>query len=394
MLIFSLLFFSQVQLEVKTTSHGLKHDANESIASHKKLIGINRKLSLESSVPSREKVVHKEGSRVPQDQMEVEGADKLLKDKPNKCNQSQEKLCGSRRKLSLGALSQSQNKSDNDIEKVVPNYCPSVEPQNLPVPSSGSFVPLSGNPCKQGLPQSQDDELIDDIINMRSKRLCQSGSKQSLGSLDSSEMIKESRNEMIATPQLPRPQLHSGGLSEPLPVAPALDSVKRQPHEDMIEGMGNGSMDTSRKKLRLGGKKLSLGFRGSLQTQGKDNKENVVPQMSEYNGSGSKNRGDNAIAQLEVNNSNMLPHSLSVSSCPSKSLPNQHQDFRGDEKHHEDYTDIAGATKKKKAEEPARPESEAVIVLDSEDSEEEKTVPAKTKSVLARKRLGKWRVRT
>lgn len=389
MLTFSLLFFSQVQLEVKTTSHGLKHDANESVAIHKKLIGINRKLSLESSVPSCEKFVHKEGSRVPKDQMEVEGADKLLKDKPNKCNQSQEKLCGNRRKLSLGALGQSQNKSDNDIEKVVPNHCPSVEPQNVPVPSSGSFVLLSRNPCKQGLPQSQDD-----IINMRSKRLCQSGSKQSSGSLDRSEMIKESRNEMIATPQLPRPQLHSGVLSEPLPVAPALDGVKRQPHENMIDGMGNGCIDTSRKKLRLGSKKLSLGFRGSLQTQGKDNKENVVPQMSEFNGSGSKNLGDNAIAQLEVNNSNMLPHSLSVSSCPSKSLPNQHQDFWGDEKQHQDYTDIAGATKKKKAEEPARPESEAVIVLDSEDSEEEKTVPAKTKSVLARKRLGKWRVRT
>ncbi|KAM5547730.1 hypothetical protein ABKV19_001948 [Rosa sericea] len=384
---------SVVQLEVKATSHGLNHDANQSVASHKKLIGISRKLSLESSVPACERDAHKEAMEVPKDQIEVEGTEELLKDNPNKCNQSQEKLCGSRRRLSLGALSQSREKSDNDIEKV--NQCPSVELQNLPV------LPLSGNSYKQGLLRSQDGKLVDDNINMGSKRPRQFGNKQSLGSLSTSQVIRENKDEMIVTPQILPSHSHTNVLSEPLPAAPAIDSVKRQPNKDMMDGMGNGSLDASRKRLCLAGKKLSLGFRGSSQMQGKDNKEILMPQMSEYNGSGSKNGGENGshkkfgIAQLEENNSNMHPHSHSVSSNSSKSHPKQHQDFRAAEKQHQDITDITKASKQKKAEEPARPESESlIIVLDSEDSEEEKTIPAKSKSVLARKRLGKWRVRT
>ncbi|KAM5547731.1 putative ubiquitin-conjugating enzyme E2 37 [Rosa sericea] len=383
----------KVQLEVKATSHGLNHDANQSVASHKKLIGISRKLSLESSVPACERDAHKEAMEVPKDQIEVEGTEELLKDNPNKCNQSQEKLCGSRRRLSLGALSQSREKSDNDIEKV--NQCPSVELQNLPV------LPLSGNSYKQGLLRSQDGKLVDDNINMGSKRPRQFGNKQSLGSLSTSQVIRENKDEMIVTPQILPSHSHTNVLSEPLPAAPAIDSVKRQPNKDMMDGMGNGSLDASRKRLCLAGKKLSLGFRGSSQMQGKDNKEILMPQMSEYNGSGSKNGGENGshkkfgIAQLEENNSNMHPHSHSVSSNSSKSHPKQHQDFRAAEKQHQDITDITKASKQKKAEEPARPESESlIIVLDSEDSEEEKTIPAKSKSVLARKRLGKWRVRT
>ncbi|XP_061993476.1 probable ubiquitin-conjugating enzyme E2 37 isoform X2 [Rosa rugosa] len=388
----------KVQLEVKTTSHGLNHDANQSVASHKKLIGISRKLSLEFSVPACERDACKEGREVPKDQMEVEGAEKLLKDNPDKFNMNQEKLCGSRWKLSLGALSQSQEKSDNDIQKL--DHCPSVELQNLPVPSSGSLLPLSRNSYKQGPHPSQDSKLVDDNINMGSKSLRQFGNKQSLGSLSTSQVISETKDEMIVTPQILPSYSHTNVLSEPLPAAPVVDSVKRQPNKDMMDGMGNGSIDTSRKRLCLAGKKLSLGFRGSSQTQGKDNKETVVPQMSEYNGSVSKNCGENGshkkfgIAQLEENNSNIHPHPHSVSSYPSKSLPKQHQDFRAAEKQHQDYTDITGATKQKKGKETARPECEAVIVLDSEDSEEEKTIPAKSKSVLARKRLGKWRVRT
>ncbi|KAL6221794.1 hypothetical protein ACLB2K_005189 [Fragaria x ananassa] len=413
-------------LEVKTSSHGLKHDANLSVTSHKKLIGMSRKLSLESSVssvPACERDAHKE---VPKDQMEVEGSEKLLKDNPNKCNLSQEKLCGSRRKLSLGSFSQfqeksdhgiennlsqeelcgsrrklslgsfsqSQEKSDNGIGKV--DHCSFVEQQNVPMPS-GTYLPLSGNTYKPGLHPCQDSKLVDDTINMGSKRP-RFGNKQSLGSLSANQMISEKKDEIIVTPQLPPSQPHTNVLSEPLPAAPALDRVKRQPNKDMIDGTGNGSSDTSRKRLCLAGKKLSLGFRGSSQTQGKDNKENVVPQMSEYNGIGSKNGDENAthkklgIAQLEENNSNMHLHSHSVSSNPPKSLPKQHQDLRAAEKQHQDYPDTTTTTKQKKAEEPSRPEAESVIVLDSEDSEEERTVRVKSKPVLARKRLGRWRI--
>ncbi|KAL6226470.1 hypothetical protein ACLB2K_000432 [Fragaria x ananassa] len=85
---------------------------------------------------------------------------------------------------------------------------------------------------------------------------------------------------------------------------------------------------------------------------------------------------------------------MHLSSNPSKSLPKQHQDFRAAEKQHQDYTDTTATTKQKKAEEPSILESESVIVLDSEDSEEENSSRVKSKPVLARKRLGRWRVRT
>ncbi|XP_050375602.1 probable ubiquitin-conjugating enzyme E2 37 [Argentina anserina] len=388
---------SMVQLEVKTSSHGLKHDVNQSVTSHKKLTGISRKLSLESSVPACKRDAHKEGREAPNDQMEVEGTERLLKDNPNKCNLSQEIICGSRRKLSLGALSQSQEKSDNDIENI--DHCRSVGQQNLPVPSSASVVLLSGNTYKEGLNPSQDGKFVGHNINLGSKRLRQFGNMQSLGSINTSQVIGENRDEMIVTPQPPPPHSHTNVLSEPLPATSALESVKHLPSKDTVDEMGHNSTDTSRKRLCLAGKKLSLGFRGSSHMQGKDNKENVLPQMSKYTGSGATDGGENAmhkkigIAQLEENSSNMLQNSHSVSSNPSKFLPKQHQDFRPAEKQHQDYPDIIGATKQTKAEEPVRRESESVIVLDSEDSEEENTGRVKSKPVLARKRLGRWRVR-
>ncbi|KAL6187594.1 hypothetical protein ACLB2K_038992 [Fragaria x ananassa] len=85
----------------------------------------------------------------------------LLLSEPNPddglmCEAGQQKLCGSRRKLSLG-VSQSQEKSDNDTEEM--DQCPSVELQNICVPSLGSVLPLSENTYKQGLHPSQESKL-------------------------------------------------------------------------------------------------------------------------------------------------------------------------------------------------------------------------------------------
>jgi len=224
-----------------------------------------RKLSLESYVPACERDAHTEEIKVHKDRLDVEGANNLLKDAANKCNPSQEKLCGSRRKLSLGALSQSQEKSDLDTEKM--DLCPSVELQNLPVPSSGSVLPLSGNSDKRVLQPSEDSRPVYDNINMGSKKLRQFGNKQSLLSLSTSKAVGENKDEMIVPSQLPPSDSHTNVSSEPLPPAPALESVKRPPNKDMMDGMVNNSIDTSRKKLCLVGKKLSLGFRGSSQTR-------------------------------------------------------------------------------------------------------------------------------
>lgn len=402
-----------VQLEVETTKHEPKHESDEFVVSDKKVSGGSRKLSLEASGQTKKRDANGEGNQVPKDQLflsdfgnqiEEEGTEKAVKDTLDKCNQSQEKkLCGSRRKLSLESLGQFQKKSDNDMENVVPNNnCSSFKPQSLPVPSSGSLVPQSGNSHKQGLHQSQESKLADDNIGMRSKRVRKFGKNLSLGSLNTSRMIDEN----IVIPQLSPSQSHCNALSEPLPMAPALGNVtKLQPHKDLVDGIGNGSIGTSCKKLCLAGKKLSLGFRGSSESHGKVDKENVAPQVTENSDAVSKNGGINAsytkcgMDQSEEKNSrNMLPQSQkSVSSYPSKSVPKQEQNLRWDEKQQskQGYNcDITKVIKQKESEGPSISESEAVIVLDSESSDEERRIPPRSKSLLARKRMGKWRIRS
>ncbi|VVA10606.1 PREDICTED: ubiquitin-conjugating enzyme [Prunus dulcis] len=395
-----------VQLEVETTKHEPKHEADEFVVSDKKVIWGSRKLSLEASGQTKKRDANEEGNPVPKDQLflsdfgnqiEEEGTEKAVKDTLDKCNQSQEKkLCGSRRKLSLESLGQFQKKSDNDMENEVPyNHRSSLKPQSLPVPSSGSLVPQSGNSHKQGLHQSQESKLADDNIGMRSKRVRKFGNNLSLGSLNTSKMIDEN----IVIPQLSPSRSHCNALSEPLPMAPALGSVtKLQPHKDLVDGIGNGFIGTSCKKLWLG-------FRGLSESHGKVDKENVAPQVTENSDAVSKNGGINVsytkcgIDQLEAKNSgNMLPLSQkSVSSYPSKSVPKQEQNLRWDEKQQskQGYNcEITKVIKQKESEGPAISESEAVIVLDSESSDEERRIPPRSKSLLARKRMGKWRIRS
>ncbi|KAM1201532.1 hypothetical protein ACFX2J_017621 [Malus domestica] len=384
-----------VLLEVKASIHESKHEAEESaVSSHKKVIGGSRKLSLESSGQTQKRDVCGKGNEVPKVQlfasdfgnkMEVKGTEKLLEDK---CSQSQEKICGSRRKLSLEALSQPEKKSDG-MENVVANHRSSLKLQNLPVPSSGSVALQSGNSYKQGLHQSQDSKLIDDNTGVRSKRLRQFENKQSLASLNTSQIFDENNDKKFITPQLPPSVSHSDALSEPLSAAPALDSINSQPHKDLIDGMGNGSVGISCKKLCLAGKKLSLGSRGSSEAHGKANKENVAPKLTE-------NHTECEMAHLqENNNNNTLPQPRSISSYPSKALPEQQQNLKRDEKQQsdEDYNCgiAAGINKQKEGKKLAMCEAEAVIVLDSESSDEERSRPAMTLSVLARKRMGKWR---
>ncbi|XP_068319176.1 uncharacterized protein [Pyrus communis] len=386
-----------VLLEVKASIHESKHEAESAVSSHKKVIGGSRKLSLESSGQTQKRNVCGKGNEVPKVQlfasdfgnkMEVKGTEKLLE---HKCSQSQEKICGSRQKLSLEALSQPEKKSDG-MENVVPtNHRSSLKLQNLPVPSSGSVVLQSGNSYKQGLHQGQDGKLIDDSTVVRSKRLRLSENKQSLASLNTSQIFDETNDKKFITPQLLPSVSHSDALSEPLSAAPALDSIYSQPHKDLIDGMGNGSVGISCKKLCLAGKKLSLGSRGSSEAHGKANKENGAPKVTE-------NHTKCEMAHLqENNNNNILLQPRSLSSYPSKALPKQ-QNLKRDEKQQsdEDYNSgiAAGINKQEEGKKLAMCEAEAVIVLDSESSDEERSRPAMTISVLARKRMGKWRVRT
>lgn len=419
-------------MEVETTDNHLKQEANDYVVSHKKMCVISKKLSLESSGPSQKRDDYVEGNEASngllflsksENQTEVEGTKSQLEDVLHKFNWSREKLSGKRHKLSLEAFSQSQ-KNDGE-ESVVPNHHLSHTPQNLYVASFGALVPQIGNSENLELQQCEDNKSVDDNINLRPKKLHGICQDQPLGSL---EIIDGGKEKMNATTQLLPSETHSNTPTEASSRLQALNHIQVQPQ--------NYLMGMNRNKLCLVGKKLSLGFACSSETKEKDNKENTEPvhtipllhssissvaisttptvsEMSEDHKRGSgngvlteslKKYGSGRKLSLglqapfqERNNNNIQPlsHPQSLSTDQSKPLPlheckeyqKQHSD--GD---HNDIDTSAGEIKKQETEKP--PTSDAVIVLDSEDSEEERVVSARSKSLLTRKRLGKWKLRT
>ena len=176
-----------------------------------------------------------------------------------------------------------------------------------------------------------------------------------------------------------------------------------------------------------------MGFRGLSQTQAKDNKENVIPvhqtplshpkspsmnssmppmvsKLGKYNESGSGISGLNVnykncrigrklslgpLTQLQGSNDDnrqLLSLSQKLSEDPSNDLPMQ-QDFSCDDKlklNNDHHVKIDEDTKQQNTDISPIPES--VIVLDSEDSEDEGYVSLR-KSLLARKRIGKWKAK-
>ncbi|KAL4653869.1 hypothetical protein ACB092_01G337300 [Castanea dentata] len=421
-------------MEVKTAGMESRHEVNEYGVSHKKLCGTRWKLSLESSGSTLKRDGDGKLNEVPndhpvpsnyKDQRELEGTRKGPIDMNDEYNQGQDKLCETRQKLSLETFGQFQNRDGHDKESLVLNRCPSPKPQKPFVASSGSSMKV-GNHYDH---EEQGSKSINDSINMRSKKLTV-GEKQPQGISSDTCQIRDGCNEeMIVIPQPSPSEFHSYASHETLPLPMAAKHIEL-PHKGFINGMGNGNNGINSKKLCSVGKKLSLGFRGLSQIQEKDNKENVVPvhqtslshpkstslssstplmvsKAGKHFESGSEISGFNVsykncgisrklslgpLTQLQGSNDDnrqLLSFSQKLSEDPSKGLPLQ-QDCGCDNKqklNHEHNVKIDEGTKQQNTEDKS-PVSESVIVLDSEDSEDEGYVSLR-KSLLARKRIGK-----
>lgn len=415
-------------MEVETTDNDLKQEANKYVVSHKK---IYKKLSLESLGTTHKRDDYVEGNEASngllflsksKNRTEVEGTKSQLEYELHKFNWSQEKLSGNRRKLSLEASSQSQ-KNDGE-ENAVPNHHLSHTPQDLYVASFGPpLVPQVGNSYKLELQQCEDNKSVDDNINMRPKKprgICQD---QPLGSL---EIINGGKEKMNATTQLLPSETHSN-TTEASSRLKALNQIQVQPRNDL--------MGVNCKKLCLVGKRLSLGCTGSSETQEKDNRENMeplhtkpllhsssssadlstTPTVSEMSEDHKRGSGNGVLTESlekygtgrklslglqaqfqERNNNNIQPLSYSLSLSADQSEPVPLHECKEYQKQHsdEDRNDIDTSAGEIKRQETEKTEtSEAVIVLDSEDSEEERVVSARSKSLLTRKRIGKWKLR-
>ncbi|KAM3761790.1 hypothetical protein ACB098_01G295000 [Castanea mollissima] len=422
-------------MEVKTAGMESRHEVNEYGVSHKKLCGTRWKLSLESSGSTLKRDGDGKLNEVPndhpvpsnyKDQRELEGTRKGPIDMNDEYNQGQDKLCETRQKLSLETIGQFQNRDGHDKESLVLNRCPSPKPQKPFVASSGSSMMKVGNHYDH---EEQGSKSINDSINMRSKKLTV-GEKQPQGISSDTCQIRDGCNEeVIVIPQPSPSEFHSYASHETLPLPMAAKHIEL-PHKGFINGMGNGNNGINSKKLCSVGKKLSLGFRGLSQIQEKDNKENVVPvhqtslshpkspslssstpsmvsKAGKHFESGSEISGLNVsykncgisrklslgpLTQLQGSNDDnrqLLSLSQKLSEDPSKGLPLQ-QDCGCDNKqklNHEHNVKIDEGTKQQNTEDKS-PVSESVIVLDSEDSEDEGYVSLR-KSLLARKRIGK-----
>lgn len=374
-------------MEVNTKENEAKTEGNEYVQSHKKICRISRKLTLESFGPSQERVGNGEANEASNrllsirdlgNQMEVEGTKKELKHAIQVSNWGQEYLNGNRRKLSLEAFSRLQKRNDNVKENVVPNHIPSCISEDRYMASLGSLMPQDAD-CSREEHQLQDTIAVDDKINMKSKK-----------------KIDVTKEKMFVTSQLLPSKTHVNPLHKGASVTPAQNHFKLQPQNDLVCRIENASSDTSHKKLCSVHKKLSLGFRGSLGTQ----KENVEPIQQRQSSSMALSISAAALPSndrhCESGHGNHEKHGkgqkLSLGTLAQLQESNnnhiQQQDSGWDKKQ---YFDQAQNDKQQETEETLA--SEAVIVLDSEDSEEEKRVTLRSKPLLARKRLGKWKFR-
>ncbi|XP_059634969.1 uncharacterized protein LOC132277206 [Cornus florida] len=415
----------------------LQCEVNECVVSRKKLCGISRKLSLESSMLNTKNGSDKGENGIPIhhliDQIKVKGQKEVSEKKIHEYNRNCEKLSGTRRKLSLEPLGASLMRGDVNKENVVlDQHSFFLNPESVSVVSSGSLPLLQvSNQYEQQSHQDRDSESINESTNTSVKKLCRVGQKPCIESLHPPQISADSDDNLQAMPQLSPSQSNSSVSHGSLPMPRDIDN-ELQLYQVPLYRTENGSPNIKRKKLGLAGKKLSL---GSLQCQEKDNKENVAPiqrlpisqpnslstssamssltmsQMSVCHkgeaGSCSKNMAYRMhgiggklplepLCQLQGScsgDNTMNMHTENQTRTPSKSLPMLY-DCRRDEKQQSKQGHgerEAGATKQGG---DGSPISDTVIVLDSEDSEEENNGSLKPKLLLARKRLpGKWKVK-
>ncbi|OMO94078.1 Ubiquitin-conjugating enzyme, E2 [Corchorus capsularis] len=351
-------------MEVQGLDKESKHDANELIDSQKKPHGISQKLSLESSSSSKKKDSDQEVNEVPNHQLspsdlmnQIEGKRKreTEKDVLPECNLNREKVNGNGRKLSLKSSNKFEDDFDNK-ENVDPNCLSSLR-QHQASPGS-SLLQVSANSGRK-----------------TSLQLSQS-QKRPFGSMDSIQTC-ENVSSRKTGPKLSESQKQPFGSMDSIQTCENVRMLGAA-QEDSVDKMEKVSATTKSEKLSSGSKKRSLGLKGSsLHRQNESNKENVVP-----------------IHNLPLSKP-QTPGKSGIGRKLSLGPLTQIQKDQKQQRHQLHTTETDVETKQQKGEEETEecPISETVIVLDSEDSEDEERGSLRSRMPLARKRLGKWRVK-
>ncbi|XVE54281.1 hypothetical protein DITRI_Ditri03aG0068200 [Diplodiscus trichospermus] len=323
-----------------------KDGANDFIAGNKKPHGISQKLSLQSTSSSKKKDGDQEVEEMPDHHLlssdsinQIDGKRKREKENDvlNESNLNHGKGNGN------GWKTSNQFKDDfDDKENVDPNY---LLPLCQHRASSGSSLSYA-TPSQQS--EQHQDGKSTNTSKSSSSKLSQSP-KQPFGCVDSLQTF---------------------------------DNVKKlgTVEENFVDRIPNVSANTKSEKLASAGKKLSLGLKGSSHRQQVSNKENAIPI---HNLPFSK-------AQTPGNCGLRCKPCLRPLSKVQQVGLNQKQ-----QSHQVQSTETDVEAKQKGIGEIEEPSiSETVVVLDSEDSEEEvHAASLRTRMPLGRKRLGKWRVK-
>lgn len=390
-----------------------RFNVDESLGKHNKMSPLKRKLSLESTSLNQKCVNDRTAKESFTDDLmghQIEGiapnqqpAENFNKYKENG------KLHNPNRKLSLESSSRNQKISAQCKDNVLSYQCsPVLKPKEAGIGFMESvLVEKDVNQYKQKshqLHKSGDVESAS-VTNKGSEKICMDQNRASIGDKTSPQSLSVNTSSERSLSLLPMPFNTS--------------HCDKQPQKDCLDKIGSGLPSTEHKRLGLAGRKQSLGLATSLLSREKDNKENMISvsgvllpntEIGESNLGKVVNSNTNVYHKKQLGIRRRLPlQPLEKSNCsddgnmqlslfddnlngyPSKLLL-ETEDSRHIQKRMQENNDIC--TGKIEHHSEVLPISDSAVVLDSEDSDDEKSITVRPKLSFTRKRVvGKWKVK-
>lgn len=377
-------------MEVNQSEKESKYEVSDSISCHNKSYGISQKLSLEASSSSHKRGSEAEDTVVPNPlkfdsrNLATKRDRKELRDIPDKYGLRDEKQCRVGRKLSLESSVQCCGRDGHDMDgDPVHSHSP-CNARALAMAHSESPLLQGGSLQELQVHQHHDSISTYDSKIISSNKPFKVSQKIPSRSLDACQTNDGTNEKMLVTPAISPSHSHSNSSRGASTINSYINNDAQQTCQVSVENLGNGSADTKFKKACSLRKKLSLGYKGSPGGPEKDGKENVLlihkvsssPKTQCRAGIGQR-LPLAPLTQLQgSNNSRLLLHSGEIPTDESqKQQSDQHQNEKldGETKQWGEETQVA----------------ETIIVLDSEDSEEESNGTIRSKLSLSRKCLGK-----
>lgn len=383
---------SSPMVEIKGPDKESTNQNKDFIPNHEKPSGIGGKLSLEFATSTCNKgsdgdVNNKRNHDLLFDfrnhtETKGEGGESIVM--PEEYNVKYEKPSGIGKKLSLeSSVRFPEHNTQNINPKQYQSFC---NPQTAPMTSLDLLVLHVGNCKEQRLHKQHDKISTFDSKSTSSDNLCQVSHKMLSGALDAYQTNDGINEEILVTPELLPSQSHSNSTPETLLVASSFKH-NELPCRDSFIGIDNTTINARCNMPPLVSKKLCLGFKTSSQEQEKDDEENIEP-IHELPFSNPQTAKKTGISQkLSLGPLTQLQGSYEDNSTLALHLQNLFPDTL--QKQQSIQHQIRKIDKGIESSGGDSPVAESVIVLDSEDSEEEINGSARFELSLVRKCMKK-----